>query len=522
MSEICNHPKSLNLPTQYSKIYKDECTLCFDSQDSDCGINVCLTCFNGSCISNSHTNLHFNKTNHPLVVNIKRIKKVRDPGTPPPQKLTKIEIKAENEADLYEFVTKPICLPCGNVEINRSEGNINAVIESVLNSLSAKKQSEIKAWEEDITSCKHTKEVVQEENVQLSNHAQAHCVNCELKENLWLCLTCGNLACGRQQYGIIVFDILLTKVGGMGGNGHGLQHFEQAGHSVAVKLGTITPEGQADVFCYSCGEERLDPLLGQHLGNIGIKIADQQKTEKTLTELQVEQNLKFDFSMATEDGKTFTPLFGSGLTGLKNLGNTCYMASVLQTLFSISKFQDRYINLSKSHHEHCGSIPAECFHCQICKLADGLLSGRYSSREKQVTTTEEGKEVIIQQGISPSMFKNLIGKGHPEFSTMKQQDSQDYLTHLLSIIEQKENNNIANPTKIFNVSFEQKLQCLECLNVKYTSSAETGILHLFMNTKNNDEKESIKFEDCLDDYFSESRSEGWNCPRDKKPTTCVK
>ena len=62
---------------------------------------------------------------------------------------------------------------------------------------------------------------------------QAHCASCDLKENLWLCLTCGALGCGRAQYG------------GIGGNGHALNHYEATQHPVSVKLGTITPEGGA-------------------------------------------------------------------------------------------------------------------------------------------------------------------------------------------------------------------------------------------------------------------------------------
>lgn len=61
----------------------------------------------------------------------------------------------------------------------------------------------------------------------------AHCLKCELKDNLWLCLTCGALGCGRQQFG------------GIGGNGHGLEHYHETAHPVSVKLGTITPEGNA-------------------------------------------------------------------------------------------------------------------------------------------------------------------------------------------------------------------------------------------------------------------------------------
>lgn len=65
----------------------------------------------------------------------------------------------------------------------------------------------------------------------------AHCAKCALNENLWLCLTCGSLGCGRQQFG------------GFGGNGHGLSHYEETRHPVSVKLGTITPEGEAgDTF----------------------------------------------------------------------------------------------------------------------------------------------------------------------------------------------------------------------------------------------------------------------------------
>jgi uncharacterized UBP type Zn finger protein len=37
---------------------------------------------------------------------------------------------------------------------------------------------------------------------------------------------------------------------------------------------------------------------------------------------QLEQNLSFDFSMMGEDGKALEPVFGPGLTGLANMGNT--------------------------------------------------------------------------------------------------------------------------------------------------------------------------------------------------------
>ena len=38
-------------------------------------------------------------------------------------------------------------------------------------------------------------------------------------------------------------------------------------------------------------------------------------------------------------------------------------------------------------------------------------------------------------GIRPQMFKTLIGKGHPEFSTKRQQDAQEFFLHIINILE---------------------------------------------------------------------------------------
>lgn len=44
-------------------------------------------------------------------------------------------------------------------------------------------------------------------------------------------------------------------------------------------------------------------------------------TDTWIQQQQIEQNLTFDFAMTGEDGKDIEPMFGPGLTGLKNLGN---------------------------------------------------------------------------------------------------------------------------------------------------------------------------------------------------------
>lgn len=180
--------------------------------------------------------------------------------------------------------------------------------QAILTSASSGEQSEVKAWEEELEMCEHTLTLQQDpkgDNEVLSSH----CSSCDLTSNIWLCLTCGEVNCGRQQFG------------GVGGNGHALKHFEATGHAIGVKLGTITPEGGGDIYCYICNEPRIDPELPTHLKHLNIEVLGQVKTEKTMTELQIEHNLKFDFSMKGDDGKELEPVFGPGLTGLRNLGN---------------------------------------------------------------------------------------------------------------------------------------------------------------------------------------------------------
>ncbi|EIE79390.1 hypothetical protein RO3G_04095 [Rhizopus delemar RA 99-880] len=434
------------------------------------GIDVCLTCFNGACLSNerNHALNHYQLFGHALTVNIRRIvvnqNKRLDNGSPP-QKMSKLAIDPSAEEPQYEYQAKIRCYACEGQEASReSTPELKSIVDAILSALSSAKQSEVKAWEEVITPCEHTLCLSQEPPKKLEGQDLAHCADCDLKENLWLCLVCGNLGCGRRHYD------------GSGGNNHAIDHFQKTGHGVNVKMGTITPEGTADHD------------LATHLANWGINVSHQLKTEKSMTELQLEQNLKFDFSMTTEDGKQLEPKFGAGYTGLKNLGNSCYMASVLQSIFNIEKFQNRYNNELKDHAKTCTNEPANCWYCQLHKLADGILSGRYS----QPKINDDN--VQYQEGIAPGMFKALVGKGHEEFSTMRQQDAFEFFQYLCKTIRQKEHASSSNdPTKLFDFMIEQRLQC-----------------------------HKLSFYECLDMFIADETVEGYDCPNCKEKTTTIR
>lgn len=47
-----------------------------------------------------------------------------------------------------------------------------------------------------------------------------------------------------------------------------------------------------------------------------------------------------------------------------------------------------------------------------------------------------------QIGIAPRMFKALVGRGHPEFSTNRQQDAQEFLLHFINMVEVRRKKNL--------------------------------------------------------------------------------
>lgn len=412
---------------------------------------------------------------------------------------------------MYEYQTELRCWACdpdnGHTLVPsgpEQEGIAKTLTEGVMTSMSSARQSEVKAWEEELEACEHS---IMLEQSPKDNLSLEGCGKCELKENLWLCLLCGNIGCGREQFG------------GVRGNSHGLAHFEETGHGVSVKLGTITPEGSADVYCYICNDAKLDFHLAEHLGTFGINVFAQQKTEKSMTELQIEHNLKYDFSLTTAKGEALQPVCGPGLTGLANLGNSCYMASVLQTIFSLPSFRNRYTNASSlSHSQTCSNpLHATCLECQMLKMAHGLLSGTYS-HPSTTQSRHSPESVVFQDGLKPMGFKSLIGKGHAEFSTMRQQDSEEFLGHLLSVLRREHHRTKSqDPTTAFQFGMEQKLECASCHGVKYRTD-EMDVLGISVPANKKEDVEGkvvyedVDFTKCVDNtVLGLERVDGWKC-----------
>ena len=142
-----------------------------------------------------------------------------------------------------------------------------------------------------------------------------------------------------------------------------------------------------------------------------------------------------------------------------------------------------------------------------------MLSGRYS-----IAIQDEEKNGRGQDGISPGMFKAVIGKGHPEFSSMRQQDAQEFLQHVLATLKQKERPLGMDSTKSLYFQNETRLQCLDCERVHYsTSECSTIILRVpaipvIENGEKNQKKyQSVHFLEMVEKYF-EPEMRDYSCP----------
>ncbi|KAF7035534.1 hypothetical protein CFC21_046392 [Triticum aestivum] len=467
----------VRIPEPTNRIHKDECCVSFDTPRSEGGLYVDMNSFLG--FGREHVAWNFEKSENPVYLHIvQRRKPEPDETDRPLKKPTLLAIGVEGgfgeqepEYDVtYEIVILPefVSLPFPSVDLPEK---VRLAVDKVILAESADRKQQLASWVADkkIISA-HAMDLQQLDNGVIVPPTGWKCSKCDKTENLWLNLTDGMILCGRW-----VWD-------GTGGNNHAVEHYQQTKYPLAVKLGTITADLEgADVYSYPEDDSVEDPILAQHLSHFGIDFSSLQKTEMTTAERELDHNTNFDWNRIQESGKDAEPLYGPGYTGLVNLGNSCYMASVMQVMFSTHPFISRYFEKQslKAVFAISQADPTLDLNMQMTKLAHGMLSGKYSapsqeqragySLVKWVELPRDKYPVVLsytnirlqgQEGIRPRMFKSVIAASHPEFSSMRQQDALEFYHHLIDKVEQANpGNHELNPCTGFKFIIEERVQC---------------------------------------------------------------
>ncbi|MGH0159056.1 UNVERIFIED_CONTAM: hypothetical protein FKN15_049597 [Acipenser sinensis] len=186
-----------------------------------------------------------------------------------------------------------------------------------------------------------------------------------------------------------------------------------------------------DVYSFDEEEAVLDPHLAEHLSHFGIDMLQMQKTENGFTDSDVSPRIS-EWEVIQESGSKLKPVYGSGYTGIKNLGNSCYLGTTMQVLFSIPEFQRAYVGNLQRIFDYSPLDPTQDFNTQMAKLGHGLLSGQYSKPPL--------KSELIEQVMKEEHKRNSGGS--------------------------------ENPSDVFRFLVEERTQCCQSRMVRYTQRAD--------------------------------------------------
>ncbi|XP_043941793.1 ubiquitin carboxyl-terminal hydrolase 33 [Protopterus annectens] len=246
--------------------------------------------------------------------------------------------------------------------------------------------------------CQHLGSIGEIIKEDLISKSHGTCQDCKVKgPNLWACLEsgCSYVGCGESHAD------------------HSTTHSQDTRHNLTINLTTLR------VWCYACSKEVfLDRNLGPTSSSVPqAKVQQPQECHSQELKIPGSPGLKFsqglldlDIEMDEEDEfKT------RGLTGLKNIGNTCYMNAALQALSNCPPLTKFFLE--------CGKLVRTDKKPALCKSYQKLIADIWHrNRPGYVVPTG------LFQGIKVV---------NPLFRGYSQQDAQEFLRCLMDQLHEE-------------------------------------------------------------------------------------
>jgi len=223
----------------------------------------------------------------------------------------------------------------------------------------------------------------------------------------------------------------------------------------------------------------------------------------------------------------------SGLTGLRNMGNTCYMNSIVQCLSCTTPvvqyfLSDSYrLDINRENFLGTGGNLAE----EFAVLVKALWAGQYRS-------------------VTPRDFKHTVGRYNPMFSGYDQHDAQELLLFLMDGLHEDLNRVVERPkipeqqndgvrddiaaerawsqhksinqsiiVELFQGLFKSTVKCLSCHKESVTFDV---FMYLSLPIPSSTR---CSLKECLLEFAKEEKMTGasqWQCPRCKCKRDAIK